>query len=322
MSAPTPEPKSTEPNSTEPNSSKPSQTEPGSTETGPTETGPTEPGSTETSPTEPAEAPGSASGEAASAEGPPSGAGGLDGTPRGERSGAKGSAEPRLSDRTRSAADTAGPLAPKACRVGVLGLVGAGVLTSLWGIWASITPDPPTWIVFALCVASLTGVGFAVPAGLGRDRDGFGLVTLNTAGVLVASALFGWLDARQNFASPSNAGRWALAHAGAGAGFAVVSAIAVLARRRGAWPRVIAGGGLLGVLGVAAVVGLRTGLFGLGSPAEGSAEAFRMVAILAIGVVAIVIASAGGHLLIRGFEHGHIDRAGGRDAGARAGKPD
>ncbi|MEM0982980.1 MAG: hypothetical protein AAGI17_03415 [Planctomycetota bacterium] len=220
----------------------------------------------------------------------------------------------------RSSTDA--PLAPAVCRYAVLGLGPLGTVVAAWGVVQSLKASPPTWVVFALAVVGVVAGLFAVPFGRGRHRDGFGLGVLNIAGVFVAVGLFGWLDARENFGSRTLANAWGGAQAAIGFGLVSVAVVAVLSRANQlgrSWGRLAVGVGLLVASGGAFVVAQRFDYFGLTSGGEDLAEAFKIFALLVIGLVAIAVLAASTHLIISAFETGHLRTSGpvpGQDAGA------
>jgi len=156
-------------------------------------------------------------------------------------------------------------------------------------------------------VLLLTGV-LTTLAGTGRFSSGFGMACATLGGTVVGAAVLGWVDAQANL-TPATSPFFSrlvtptmLVRVVCGFAIAGCGGVAVLARRPQEWRRFA-----LGVVLTAPVL-IALGAIVLGktdsllAPREGTAETLRIAGMFIGGVLAIVLLSAGGHLLITAFE--------------------
>lgn len=162
----------------------------------------------------------------------------------------------------------------------------------------------PLWGMLSFEAVLLVAGVLAVLLGLGRFSPGFGTGAAVLGGTALGAAVLGFVDARSNLGTtwagdllrPALLLRVILALAIVAAGGADV-----LRRDPSQVRRFVLGVLVLSPL-IAAAVAARFGMLGfLLNAAEGNAELLRVGALFLLGVVGIVLASAGGHLVITAF---------------------
>ena len=214
---------------------------------------------------------------------------------------------------------TQSPAAPKPLRVAMVALaIGLGLIV-LAGLWVALiaAPDFKLWIGITLGFEAITLVaaGVALGLGLGRFRAGFGLAALCVAGTAAVAGVFGLeLAAAPNIRPAILAGEspevtlrvirlTVLVRFGLAGLIVMLTTLAVLSRNPASWRPL--GTGLLLLVPVLA---LSAWLFGYGGisvvvgPVDTGLGVARLIAALFGGLVLLVIASIGGHLIIRAFE--------------------
>ncbi|KAA0216709.1 MAG: hypothetical protein DYG94_12980 [Leptolyngbya sp. PLA3] len=197
----------------------------------------------------------------------------------------------------------------------------AGVISTLLAIGGVATAlfaaESPIWGMLSFEVVLFVASALAIVTGLGKFDQGFGLATATLGASIIGAAVLGTLDARTNLSSAgSPLAKYVTPVLGVrlllGAGLACLAGMAVLARRPVEWKRFLLGSVLTApvlLLGAAIALGKASWLL---HEREGSSELLRVSGLLVGGVLAIVLLSAGGHLLITAFERCHDDARSGR----------
>lgn len=195
---------------------------------------------------------------------------------------------------------------PLALRIALLGVSGVQVLLFIWAIYAStIGVGSMVWGGLGFGVIGIVSALFGGLLGLGRFGQGPAMGALCVAGATLTCGVLGWLDLRSNLLSVPELARlvrpWLLAVAVTALAQGGVAALAVLVRRALSWKYLVSGVVILALCGgmLALVRGPGSGLL---SAWEGGGEALRVTILLALSFVALVLLSAGGHLVIRAFE--------------------
>lgn len=211
------------------------------------------------------------------------------------------------------------PSVPRTVRIAMVAIalgLGASVLAGLW-VALIAPPEFQLWIGITLGfeALALAGAGVALAIGLGRFRSGFGLAALCVAGTAAVTGVFGL-----ELAASPNLRPAVLAGDTPEIALRVIR-LTVLARLGLAMLGVaLAGAGVLarnpaslrplrtGLLLLVPVLGLSVWLFGYGGasavvgPVDTGLGVARLIASLFGGLVLLVIASVGGHFVIRAFE--------------------
>ncbi|MEM1185003.1 MAG: hypothetical protein AAGI53_08355 [Planctomycetota bacterium] len=175
-----------------------------------------------------------------------------------------------------------------------------------WSLFTSAFATENTiWPGLGFSLVGVAAAVFGVMLGLGMFRNGFGLAALCVAGAALTSGVLGWLDLRANLASAPDAAKllrpWLAAVAASGLASAALAGLAVLIRSGRSWRFVIGGGVAFAALGGLGLLMQGPGA-ALTSRWEDGPEAVRISLLLIVAFSALVLLSAGGHLLIRGFE--------------------
>lgn len=215
-----------------------------------------------------------------------------------------------------SAAQQLSPTLSVWIRLGILASSAAIVLTVLAGLWLAIMASGQVlWTTIGFEAVALGAGVVGVLIGLGKVRRGVGLAVLCVAGAAAVSGVFGL----QYAAGPTLNAATLTGEANASAGgvmrgvvmarlliagaMAGLAALAVLTRTRASWRPM--GIGLALVVPVLAV-GTWLIRFGGADRLVGEIETgfgvVRLIAALFAGLVLFVIASIGGHYVIKAFE--------------------
>lgn len=212
------------------------------------------------------------------------------------------------------AADPSGdalpPAPPAVARFAALGLSLALAVSVLPVLWLTLVrSDATLWFstVFELLVigAAVSGVF----SGLGRFREGWAISLACVAGTVLVCGVFAFVEVRANFGSDASVAgllkpylglRLALAGALAG-----VASLTVFSRNPASWKLLLWGVVILGpAVGVLGWLGTRGSGLLSATRATPGAEAVRILALCLGGLVVVVMASVGLHLLIRAYEVG------------------
>lgn len=211
------------------------------------------------------------------------------------------------------------PNAPKPVRVALIALACALGATVLAGLWVALiaAPEFRLWIAITLGFEAITlaAACVALGLGLGRFRAGFGLAALCVAGTAAVTGFFGLeLAASPNIRPAILAGdspeitlrviRYTVLARLALAGLGVALAtLAVLSRNAASW-RPLRNGLilLLPVLALSVWLFRYDGVSVIVGPVDSGLGVARLIAALFGALVLLVIASIGGHLIIRAFE--------------------
>lgn len=213
------------------------------------------------------------------------------------------------------------PEPPKALRVIVAIVAAAVALSTLPWIYLSATGHFGAfeWGMLGYELVTLTGAVYALLLAKGRYRAGWALGVVIIAGSWLVALLFGFFIAfvkakRVDFPELLTLSDVTLY--GRAAAIAVMTLTAALAvfSRRAACFKYAAGAALWAspLIAAAALISLDTtpgrwiqNLFVHDPNASGGSSA---VALIFVGILSIVLISASGHLLIRAFELGAVDR--------------
>lgn len=182
-------------------------------------------------------------------------------------------------------------------------------LSALPGLYLSIGEFSGfAWALFGFELVTLLAAVFGILTGLGKFRDGFGLALACLAGAVLLALVFGiHVDARTKIADDPTFRPWVnrmlLLRVLIVFGYSFCASAGVFARNPKCWGAAVKG--LLCLLPVAALGGAYM-KFGLPFAGDGSGQpnALRVIFVLAIGLLMIILISAGGHLLIRAYEFG------------------
>ena len=222
--------------------------------------------------------------------------------------------DPKVESKPDSAQST--PKPSGAVRLGAIVISGVQLLSVVLGLWiAVIASGQVLWTTVGFEFVALSAGVIGVLIGLGRFRDGFELGLLCIAGAVVVTGVFGLqYAAGPTLRSASQAGD---AHSAAmpllgmivkariGLGFLLVSlaAFAVLTKSKASWRALAIGLTLLLPVGVIAVWLIRFGGAGmLLGDTESAVGVARLIATLFGGLILFVIASIGGHYVIKAFD--------------------
>jgi hypothetical protein len=192
----------------------------------------------------------------------------------------------------------------------LLVLAAAVAVLGGWMVVSALRATPMQ--VFAVCfgVVMLAASGFLAWVGRGKVRDGRAVALLCVAGAVVCGAMFSFVSTGR---PPSGIARDGLTMASVviGALVALIAAVDVLLRRpHESLPRLVKGS-LIGVPLVILLVLWQRGIVGSVMAKLGTSVAFAAYVLLLI--VAISLAAASGHQLIRAFQIG-VDAADGKKA--------
>lgn len=164
------------------------------------------------------------------------------------------------------------------------------------------------WAWFGFEFVSLLAAVFGVLIGLGRFRNGFGIALACLTGAVLVAMVFGiHVDARTKIADDPTFRPWVnrmlMLRMLVVLGFAFCASVGVFTRNPKSWGAAVRA--IVCLFPVACIAGMIY-KFGLPFAGDGSGQpnAPRVISVLAIGLVMIILISAGGHLLIRAFEHG------------------
>lgn len=201
------------------------------------------------------------------------------------------------------------PEAPKPIRMLVIATSIVLAISTLPGLFLAInTFGGFAWGWFGFELVSLLAASFGVLIGLGKFRDGLGLALACIAGTVLVALVFGtYVDAKTKIADNITYSPWVnrmlLIRMLVVLSYAFSASVAVFARNPKSWGVAIKGVACL--LPVAALIGAFM-KFGLpfADDASGQPNALRVIFVLVVGLVMIILVSAGGHLLIRAFEIG------------------
>lgn len=201
------------------------------------------------------------------------------------------------------------PAAPKPIRMLVILISVLLGLSALPGLFLSLnTFGGFAWGWFGFEFVTLLAAIFGVLIGLGKFRNGFGLALACIAGAVLVALVFGiHVDARtkigDNFTYNPWVDRMIVLRAFVVLSYVFCAAIAVFNRNSKSWGAAIKG---IACLLPVAAIGAAYMKFGLPFADDGSDQpnALRVIFVLAVGLLMIILISAGGHLLIRAFEIG------------------
>jgi len=194
---------------------------------------------------------------------------------------------------------------PKLIRSVTTASGGLLLLTACLGTYIALrAAGQPLWGMLSFEVVLLVTGFLAVLLGFGRFSPGFGMGSAVLGATAIGAAVLGFVDARSNLGST-----WASALVFPGAALRVAlglvliaaGAVDVLRRDPRQIRRLVLGVVVLSPV-VAAAVLAKFGMLGfLLNGTQGNAELIRIGAVFLLGIVAIALVSAGGHLLITAF---------------------
>ncbi|MFT5422656.1 MAG: hypothetical protein ACI89L_000421 [Phycisphaerales bacterium] len=201
-------------------------------------------------------------------------------------------------------------------RVCVLLVSAAHVVTVLAGLWLAVLASGQVlWTSVGFELVALGAGIVGVLAGLGRLRQGVGLALLCVAGAVIVSGVFGLRYAAGPTLNSATLTGEASASAASvlqavvrarvllAAALAGLAALAVLTRSRAVWRPLGLGLALLvPMLGIGAWLIRFNGAARLVGEIETGLGVARLIAVLFGGLVLFVIASIGGHYVIKAFE--------------------
>lgn len=183
--------------------------------------------------------------------------------------------------------------------LGVIVLASTGV-----GLWMALTQKPPAWFFMGFELVIVLGAVFLVLFGMGKFKNGPAITLICCAGAIGMCSLLGWQATGRAISGHSVT--WLLALRGLVAGLLVAAAAAdiVLRDPKGTLPRIGWGIGLAVPIVVLLALMQRGTLGVMINKLSGNSQSLAFGIWLIVGLIACVLISASGHMLITGFQVG------------------
>lgn len=207
--------------------------------------------------------------------------------------------------------------APKWCRV-LLGVLGVAIALSALGMMgvALFAGPKPYLNLFGFELVAFVGGITAVFLARGKAPEGFGLAVLGIAGAVGAGAVLAYMGSTglKDFLRPAGKvegvplGPWLIARVLAAGAMVGIAAWSVLIRQPRSFGVLVRSAAAL-----APALGIVAGLYVFRKPLlftaqAGALEVVRLTAILIVAVIVLALVSVGGHLAIRAFELGRVEK--------------